>query len=140
MTEVEQSSIHFLMSQDIDIKDSSVVSKDISIIDSFLRASAGVNDSRMDGFTPLHLAVQSGKEESVKLLLDCGARLDNKDLFGKTPLHLAACIKYRNEYKMCRIANLLLNAATDPKVFSTNFFHNNFLFKKFINPSFFRLY
>lgn len=40
-------------------------------------------------FSPLHYAARGGHEEAVRLLLDAGAQVNSKDIFGRIPLHLA---------------------------------------------------
>ena len=115
---------HFMMPQDVNMKDRegntllhiAVTSDDIGIVELILKTGTSINESRMDGMTPLHMAIESEQEENVKILLDYGARIDAKDLFGRTPLHLIASINYRNERKMLRIAELILDRGTDVKV------------------------
>jgi len=51
-------------------------------------AGQGVRDSR--GWTVLHLAARHSKPQTVRRLLDQGARVGEKDEEGNTPLHLAA--------------------------------------------------
>ena len=43
------------------------------------------------GYTPLHLAAQYGHLEVAILLIRKGARLDERDCTGATPVHVAAC-------------------------------------------------
>ena len=40
--------------------------------------------------TPLHAAAQHGREETVRILLDCGADANARADSGQTPLHLSA--------------------------------------------------
>lgn len=51
-----------------------------------------INDNKvmnnLYGYTPLHLASTMGKVGTVKLLLESGAKVDQKNIFGATPLHL----------------------------------------------------
>ncbi|CAL1682578.1 unnamed protein product [Lasius platythorax] len=51
--------------------------------------SAYTSTSR-EGYTPLHLAVEKGSEEIIKLLLSRGANVDAKGIDGITSLHIAA--------------------------------------------------
>jgi hypothetical protein len=51
-----------------------------------LLKSNDVNQNDMHGNTPLHLAVILGHEDLVKLLLDSGAKVKEKNLSGWTPL------------------------------------------------------
>ncbi|MCE2518035.1 MAG: hypothetical protein J4F41_09480, partial [Alphaproteobacteria bacterium] len=41
-----------------------------------------------DGNTALHLAIHRAEEEAIGLLLDYGAAVDVKNVYGKTPLTL----------------------------------------------------
>lgn len=52
---------------------------------------ADVNLADYDCYTPLHYAVQpDGDPATVNLLLEKGARVNQKNCLGETPLHLAA--------------------------------------------------
>lgn len=42
-----------------------------------------------EGFTPLHLAVEKNQLQVVQFLIDEGADLDARDVYGRTPLELA---------------------------------------------------
>ena len=48
------------------------------------------------GYTPLHLAARYGHPEVAILLIKKGARLDERDCTGATPVHVAACHKHAN--------------------------------------------
>ena len=48
------------------------------------------------GYTPLHLAARYGHLEVAILLIKKGARLDERDCTGATPVHVAACHKHAN--------------------------------------------
>ena len=52
--------------------------------DSFMR------DCRTKGETPLHRAAAFGTEETIQLLLDAGAQVDAKDMYGDSPLGWAS--------------------------------------------------
>ena len=43
-----------------------------------------------DGFTPLQIAASQGHSDAAVLLLDAGARADDRDQHGQTALHFAA--------------------------------------------------
>ena len=49
-----------------------------------------MRDCRTKGETPLHRAAAFGTEETIKLLLDAGAKLDVKDANGDSPLSWAS--------------------------------------------------
>ncbi len=49
-----------------------------------------MRDCRTKGETPLHRAAAFGEEETIKLLLDAGARIDATDANGDTPLSWAS--------------------------------------------------
>lgn len=51
---------------------------------------ADVNQQDINGDTPLRWAVDAGRQEMVKLLLELGARPDAPDRLGRTPLYRAA--------------------------------------------------
>ena len=53
------------------------------------RAGADPNSTDKQGFTPLHLAAQEGAVDTLKLLLEHGARVDAVNIFGNTPLFTA---------------------------------------------------
>jgi ankyrin repeat protein len=49
-----------------------------------------MRDCRTRGETPLHRAAAFGEEETIKLLVDAGARIDATDAHGDTPLSWAS--------------------------------------------------
>jgi hypothetical protein len=51
---------------------------------------AFMRDCRTKGETPLHRAAAFGDEETIRLLLDAGAKLDAADANGDTPLSWAS--------------------------------------------------
>ena len=51
---------------------------------------AFMRDCRTKGETPLHRAAAFGDEEAVQLLLDAGAQIDAKDMYGDSPLGWAS--------------------------------------------------
>lgn len=54
------------------------------------------------GFTPLHIAVQSGNLEIVNYLIDQKAFINSKDNEGNTPLHIAV-LNENSELTRCLI-------------------------------------
>lgn len=48
-----------------------------------------VNQTGLDGDTPLHVACMSGNLQDVQLLIECGARVNQQGDMGNTPLHSA---------------------------------------------------
>ena len=48
------------------------------------------------GYTPLHLAARYGHLEVARLLIRKGARLDDRDCTGATPVHVASCHNHAN--------------------------------------------
>lgn len=66
----------------------------------------------LGSFTALNLAVVFGTPERVKLLLDAGARIDEPDVRGMTPLMLAIACDHSNP----KTVRLLLNRGADTKI------------------------
>jgi hypothetical protein len=67
-------------------------------------------------WTALHHAARDGKVRIVEILLQAGATVDAKDMFGNTPLW--RCIANgdrKQKQKMFEIARLLLKAGADPR-------------------------
>ncbi|KAJ5071113.1 serine/threonine-protein kinase tnni3k-related [Anaeramoeba ignava] len=63
--------------------------------------------NEMDGKTPLHIAVQEGKNEVIKMLLEKGANPNECDVYGATPLKIAVTNSSRN------ITEILLQNGAD---------------------------
>ena len=63
------------------------------------------------GRTPLHHACRCGEAECVRILIEAGARLDDRDRHGETALLLAA----RNDRRGDRqaVVNLMIAAGAD---------------------------
>ena len=61
------------------------------------------------GATPLHIAACIGDEESVNVLLDCGAQIDSLNNDWYTPLHCAV------ESDKALVAKLLLQRGANPQ-------------------------
>ena len=60
-------------------------------VERFIRAGVGVNEKNNVGMTPLHLAAWGGYKDLVKLLLENGANIDEKNKnSGITPILWAA--------------------------------------------------
>ena len=57
-----------------------------------------INAADVDGRTPLHDACRSGRPESVRLLIDAGANVQQRDNASATPL--MACAEFINEDKI----------------------------------------
>ena len=63
-------------------------------------ANPNVTDDRPGRNTPLTCAATNGDVESIRALLDHGARMDTPDAFGRTPLVLAAWVADRETVKL----------------------------------------
>ncbi len=70
-----------------------------------------VNISDKDGYSYLHIAVQSGLLSVVKLLLEKGANIEIVDKYGKTPLCVAIAIYDMNTENRVMIDYLLEKGA-----------------------------
>jgi len=78
------------------------------IVEALLNRGANINaQSFYWNETPLHKAIDAGAEETVELLLSCGARIDLRGYYDMTVLHLAAVSRSR------RILELLLASGSD---------------------------
>ncbi|BFZ08487.1 hypothetical protein BsWGS_11526 [Bradybaena similaris] len=78
-----------------------------------LQKREDANKTLSDGTTPLHCAVESNQEESVKVLLDYGARPSSMRNDRVTPLHMAALRGYAG------CLHLLLNKGAAVNVSTT---------------------
>jgi len=54
-----------------------------------LAAGADGNAQSVNGHTPLHCAASEGRVEAMGLLLDAGAKVNERNKYGKTALDLA---------------------------------------------------
>lgn len=64
--------------------------KQPDVIDVLVAAGADTEARNMNGFTPLHMAVERFGREAAVACLKHGALINVRDKFGLTPLHLAA--------------------------------------------------
>ncbi len=61
----------------------------VAMVKALLRTGANPNDQAQSGYKPLHLAVKSGFEEIIKLLVAFGADVNAIDKSGLTPFQIA---------------------------------------------------
>src|SRR5258706_15049244 len=67
-------------------------------------------------WTALHFAARDGKVDVVEVLLECGATVDAKDMFGNTPLWRCVANGDRKHVStMIETARLLIRAGADPR-------------------------
>lgn len=76
--------------ESISIKNSQTFLGKRSVIKLLLEHGANVNATSADKRTPLHLAADSGDEETIKILLENGADVNAEDNWKWTPLSAAA--------------------------------------------------
>jgi hypothetical protein len=75
-----------------------------------IRSGADVNLKDANGYTPLHFAAQEQSVEITRLLLDAGAKVDERDHHGNTPLSNAV-FHYRGDGSLIE---LLRERGADP--------------------------
>jgi ankyrin repeat protein len=78
-------------------RDIDEISKHIKIMQILIKSGANLNATNINGFTPLHFAIQTHAIniiDIVQLLIDNGANINAKTNEGLTPLHLAAKLGY----------------------------------------------
>ncbi|RFU75577.1 ankyrin repeat [Trichoderma arundinaceum] len=86
----------------------------------FISRQPGVNMNKLDksSRTPLHLAIEHGSAETVKLLLEAGANVNIASVNGATPLHVALGAKGGPQSKLDEVIEILLAASADPNAAS----------------------
>ena len=77
-----------------------VLGKNDKYVEQFIRLSKNINQLTPGGMTPLMRAVIGGRLKAIRVLLECGARVDYCDFYNKTSV-LDDLIWYRdrNSYK-----------------------------------------
>ena len=91
-----------------------------AVINWLLEQGADVHEEQgSEGLTPLHTAAYKDQRDAAVLLLDAGARVDDRSGPGETALHRAA---YRGHTSMCKLflsrgasLDVRNNAAKDPE-------------------------
>jgi ankyrin repeat protein len=74
-----------------------------------------MRDCRTKGETPLHRAAAFGEEETIKLLIDAGARIDAADANGDTPLSWASWyLRPASILRMLCYGNFRINPHNQP--------------------------
>jgi len=81
-----------------------------AVFRALVSAGADVNARNKSGETPLHSALSSDNEESVKILLELGANPNIPSRMEKTPLHIA--VDQHNE----KVVKLLLKFGANPNI------------------------
>lgn len=74
----------------------------IALIEKLLSCGVGINSKDISNRTPLHLAVKTGSEAIVNLLIDRGADIEAQDWNKETPL-LAACCRENPSAPMMKL-------------------------------------
>ena len=73
-----------------------------------LRRGDDVNATDETGWTPLIIAAVTVQPQSVSILLDCGANVDQRDHHGNTALMGAASVRYNNLQMAAEVVGILL--------------------------------
>ncbi|MES2345474.1 MAG: ankyrin repeat domain-containing protein [Chlamydiota bacterium] len=85
-----------------------VLQKNIDKVIELLDAGCDLNEYDSDGSTALHLAIRKNSAELFQLLLEKGAHLELKNVYGYTPLHQAVLFDDDG-----RFINALINAGAN---------------------------
>ncbi|KAJ8683570.1 hypothetical protein QAD02_019362 [Eretmocerus hayati] len=101
-----------------------VAADDESLIKNLLRLESSSNDMRLNGLNPLQMAIKFGSENTLQMLLDHGFEVDIKDMNGRTLLHLIACLNYRDNSLMTRMAKSILKKADNVKILLNQYAHS----------------
>ncbi|KAH9061940.1 ankyrin repeat-containing domain protein [Lactarius vividus] len=80
----------------------------IGLVQLLLEHGGDVNGKTRNQGTPLHFASYNGRPKIVRLLLDCGAKVDAVDDWGETPLHDVSKGEYDHEEVGVDVARVLL--------------------------------
>jgi len=72
----------------------------IKVLEETLNITGSVNEIAPDGTTPMHLAVKMQRREQAEFLLKHGAKLDERDKAGKTPLDYAKALEHPGDREM----------------------------------------
>lgn len=87
--------------------------KNFELARDLIAQGADINFKYSSGWTPLHVNVQYGFKDRVKLLLKLGASVNIKDDHGKTPLYLTANHVSMDEANDLENLKLLINHAAE---------------------------
>ncbi|MGI8924254.1 MAG: hypothetical protein ACR2HJ_09515 [Fimbriimonadales bacterium] len=72
----------------------------IKVLEKTLTITGTVNEVAPDGTTPMHLAVKMQRREQAEFLRGHGAKLDARDISGKTPLDYAKALGHQGDREM----------------------------------------
>lgn len=84
---------------------------DTAALESYLKQGTDLSARNEAGDTPLHEAVQRGKEDMALMLIAAGAPLDIKNLRAETPLAKALALRSRTAAAMLETMGAKLYAA-----------------------------
>ncbi|XP_058807206.1 uncharacterized protein LOC131673320 [Phymastichus coffea] len=103
-----------------------VSDNDFDEVDRLINDSVDVNFRDPDGFTALHYAAEFADSKIVKLLLNKGAKVDNKDNNQETPLDIA---KRLNKLDIAKILERIAELRNTPPDDSVNVHYRKLLLK-----------